>query len=91
VLLPLVTAISYAFWALQLLVLARVIISWVPSVRYHPLAQWITSVTDPMLRPFRAMVPVGAGGVDFSPMILLIVLWIAQRMILALLPSGVAR
>jgi len=82
---PLIQLINAVFWVLQLLVLARVILSWLPGTRYHPAAQWITNVTEPMLRPFRAILPVGAGGIDFSPMILLIVLWVAQQVIIRLL------
>jgi len=73
------------FWVLQLLVLARVIISWVPVNRYHPLVRFIHDLTEPMLRPFRALLRVGAGGIDFSPLILLLVLWIAERIVISLL------
>jgi YggT family protein len=82
-----VQLVSTVFWVLQLLVLARVVISWLPNTRYHPISQWIVNVTDPMLRPFRALAPVGAGGLDFSPMILLILLWLARRVVIQLLVS----
>ena len=77
--------IHTVFWLLQLLVLARVIMSWVPVNRYHPLARLIHDATEPMLRPFRALLRVGAGGIDFSPLILLLVLWIAERLVISLL------
>ena len=73
------------FWVLQLLVLARVIISWVPVNRYHPLVRVIHDLTEPMLRPFRALLRVGAGGIDFSPLILLLVLWIGEPIVISLL------
>lgn len=83
-----IAAVDVIFRALQLLVLASVIVSWVPSLKYHPVSQWIRRLTDPMLRPFRAIVPVGAGGLDFSPVILLIVLWLAQWAVIRLLTSS---
>jgi len=80
-------AVDIVFRVLQVLVVANIIISWVPSLRYHPLSQWVLRLTDPMLRPFRAIVPVGAGGLDFSPVILLMVLWLAQWATVRLLAS----
>lgn len=77
-LLPLIRTI---FMLLQLLVLARVIFSWIPVSRYHPLVRLVYDLTEPMLRPFRTMVAAGKGGVDFSPLILLIVLWVAEQVI----------
>lgn len=73
------------FLFLQLLVFARVVISWIRVDRYHPAVRFIHEVTEPMLRPFRAVLRIGPGGIDFSPLILLLVLWIAEQLILSLL------
>jgi YggT family protein len=73
------------FLLLQLLVFARVVISWIRVDRYHPVVRFIYKVTEPMLRPFRAVLRIGPGGIDFSPLILLLVLWIAEQLILSLL------
>lgn len=81
----LIALIRFVFWVLQLLVFARVIISWVRVDPYHPVVRFIYQVTEPMLRPFRRVLRVGPGGLDFSPIILLFVLWIAQRIIITLL------
>jgi len=78
--------IHLVFWVLQILVFARVIISWIPSInRHHPLVRFIHQATEPMLRPFRAVIPVSGTGIDFSPVILLLVLVLAERLILHLL------
>ena len=81
----LVALVRFAFWVLQLLVFARVIISWVRVDPYHPVVRFIYQATEPMLRPFRRVLRVGPGGLDFSPIILLFVLWIAQQIITNLL------
>jgi len=78
--------IRLIFWLLQLLVFARVIISFIPTInRYHPLVRFIHQTTEPMLRPFRAMIPMGAGGIDFSPLVLLLVLYVVERLLLSVL------
>jgi len=59
---------------LELLVLARVILSWVASpYSRNPVVQLIRGVTDPMLEPIRSILP-RTGPFDFSPMVLILVL-----------------
>lgn len=54
----------------SLVVLVAVVASWVQLSPYHPVARIVNSLTDPLLRPIRQIVP-ALGGLDFSPMILL--------------------
>ncbi len=57
----------------SLVVLAAVVISWVRMDRRHPLARIVYSLTEPVLAPIRRVLP-PMGGLDFSPMVLLIAL-----------------
>jgi YggT family protein len=54
-----------------LLILARVLMSWVRVDPYHPVAQFIYNTTEPFLRPVREALP-PVGGLDFSPIVVLI-------------------
>ena len=75
--------IKLVFNIVYLLILARVIISWVPQLQYHPIGLWITRATEPFLRPFRNLLPPWrTSGVDFSPMIFFILLIIVERALL---------
>ncbi len=56
----------------MLLILGRVIISWVNADPYNPIVQFLYQATEPPLRLIRRRVGI-YGGVDFSPMILLLV------------------
>jgi len=59
---------------LELLVLARVILSWVASpYSRSPLVQFVRGVTDPLLEPIRSILP-RTGMFDFSPMVLILVI-----------------
>ena len=54
---------------LILLIIARVLLSWFPSVQYgNPAVKILTGVVDPILMPFRRLLPT-FGGIDFSPLI----------------------
>jgi len=57
----------------SLVVLVAVILSWVPLDRRNPLLTITHGLTEPVLAPIRNVLP-PMGGVDFSPMVLLIVL-----------------
>ena len=85
----LISLIKLIFWLLQLLVLARVLLSWVTVSRYHPVVRFIYNATEPMLRPLRAVARVGGAGIDFAPLILLLLLWAAQRIIVGLVAGAI--
>jgi YggT family protein len=57
----------------SLVVLAAVVMSWVRADRRHPLVQLVYNLTEPALAPIRRVLP-PMGGLDFSPMILLVAL-----------------
>lgn len=53
-----------------MLLIAQVILSWVAQ-GYHPIVSLLHSLTDPILRPIRGILP-QTGGIDFSPLIAII-------------------
>jgi YggT family protein len=57
----------------SLVVLVAIILSWVQVDRRNPLVTIVRGLTEPVLAPIRSVVP-PLGGVDFSPMVLLILL-----------------
>jgi YggT family protein len=63
----------------SLLVLGRVLMSWVQVDPYHPIAQFLINTTEPLLKPIRDLLP-PAGGFDFSPMVLMISLQVLGEM-----------
>jgi YggT family protein len=57
----------------SLVVLAEVVLSWVQVDRRNPFVQIVRALTEPLLAPIRRVLP-PMGGLDFSPMALLIAL-----------------
>lgn len=75
-----------------ILILIRVLLSWIPRMPYNPtlraVLDFITDTTDPYLNLFRRIIPpIGGGGfgLDLSPMIGLIVLFILRGLVVALI------
>jgi len=70
-----VCTILYAY---QLVVLARIIMEYIPVSYDHPLARvrsGLRAVTEPLLAPLRAIIPairLGGVGLDLSPLILIV-------------------
>lgn len=52
-------------------IIARAILSWVSPDPYNPIVRFIHTVTEPVLFRIRALIPVGFGGIDFSPIIVI--------------------
>jgi YggT family protein len=57
----------------SLVVLASVILSWIRLDPENPIVRVVDALTEPVLGPIRKILP-DLGGIDFSPMILLLVL-----------------
>lgn len=68
----------------SLIILARVLMSWINIDPYSPVARVIYDLTEPLLAPVRNMMP-AAGGLDFSPIIVLILLQVVGSMIVMML------
>lgn len=63
----------------QVLILIRVVLSWVRPNPGNPLIRFLLEVTEPILAPFQRILPPMAG-LDFSPILALITLQILQSL-----------
>ncbi len=73
--------INFIFEILNLILIIRIILSWVPHNRYHPIINFIYEITEPILKPFRNMInPIQ--GIDISPIIVFILLRLLRNFIL---------
>jgi YggT family protein len=64
----------YILQVFQLILLARVILSWFPNVdRSNPIIRLLYDVTEPILRPVRDMLP-QTGMIDLSPLIVFLII-----------------
>ena len=71
-----------------MLIIARVILSWVPVRQgglLYDIVAVLDSVTGPYLNLFRRIIP-PMGGVDFSPVIALLALNLAERLVFNIIP-----
>ena len=69
------------FW----LVIISAILSWIQPSPYspiYPIVHFVYAVTDPVFDFVREHVPVVFGGIDLSPMLVIVVIWFIQMWLL---------
>jgi YggT family protein len=77
--------IHFILRLLMLLVIIQAVLSYFMDP-YHPVRQWVDRLVSPMLAPIRRVVP-PVGMVDFSPLILIVLLQIIDIFLVRLLYS----
>ncbi|MHB8511228.1 MAG: YggT family protein [Actinomycetota bacterium] len=70
---------SDLLWAYQWILIARLLLSWFPHPPdgLRPVYRFLYTVTEPVLRLVRPLIP-PVGGMDFSPLLIFAVIYILQ-------------
>jgi YggT family protein len=77
---------------IQWLVIIAAVISWVNPDPRNPIVQFLYRSTEPILRPFRRLLPPGrTGGIDFSPLLVILAIIFIRTFLsrLFLRPAGI--
>ncbi|MBA95165.1 MAG: YggT family protein [Rickettsiales bacterium] len=77
--------LDFLFQGLYLCLIVRVLLSWIPHDRYHPLISFLYDVTDPILKPFQNIIPSWKLGIDLSPILAFFAIGIVRDLIFTLL------
>ena len=72
--------VKFLLIALEIAIIGRVLLSWVDQRGRSGLSQFLIMVTEPVLAPIRRLLPSG-GGLDFAPLIVILVLGAIVRSI----------
>ena len=60
------------------LIIIRALISWVNPDPYNPIIRFLYSVTEPVLYQVRRLIPIKGLGIDFAPVIVVLVIIFLQ-------------
>lgn len=82
------TFVSILARVLNLAILARVLLSWIPLDRDNAIVRIVYDVTEPILGPIRRVLP-PLGGLDLSPIVALILIQVLERVLLTII-AGLA-
>lgn len=80
----LIQIINIAFSVLIWLVIIRCLLSFIPHNPYQPLIRFVYDVTEPIMAPFRRLIP-PIGMIDISPIVVVFVLELVRRVMIELI------
>ena len=66
-------------------IIARAILSWVNPDPYNPIVRFLYNITEPVLGWVRRRVPLIFGGLDLSPILVLLAIVFLQRFLVSTL------
>ena len=75
----LAVVVDYALTIYLWIVIARAVLSWVSPDPYNPIVRFVHNVTEPVLYRIRRLLPVDLGGIDISPIIVLMAIIFLQK------------
>jgi YggT family protein len=70
-------ALSLYMW----IIIARAVISWVNPDPFNPIVRFLNSITDPVLYAVRRRIPLFFGGIDFSPILVILAIIFVQSFV----------
>jgi YggT family protein len=73
--------LSKVIEVIRVLILIRIVLSWLMPYNRNEFTMLVYNVTEPMLKPFRVLLPMGNVRIDLSPIILLFVLGFLNRLV----------
>jgi len=82
--------VDFALGAYMWIIIGRAILSWVNPDPYNPIVRFLHDVTEPLLSRIRRVIPAFVGGIDFSPMILILAIIFLQSFLVPTLKQMAA-
>ena len=77
-----VDVLLYALQGLQWIVIIAALISWVNPDPRNPIVRALWGITEPIFRPFRRLLPPSrTGGIDLSPILVLLAIFLVSRFV----------
>jgi YggT family protein len=84
-----IDVLLYALQALQWIVIIAALISWVNPDPRNPIVRFLYTVTEPLFRPVRRLIPPSrTGGIDLSPLVVILVIYLLSRFLARLAFTG---
>jgi YggT family protein len=73
---------DFLLTAYMWIIVGRAVISWVSADPHNPIVRFLYEATEPVLSRIRRVLPMSMGGIDFSPMILILGIMFLQSFLI---------
>lgn len=77
----LAAAINYIVQILNIIIVIRVLLSWLAPYTHNDFTDVVYAVSEPILRPFRMIFPMGYSRIDISPILAYMALNLIRRLL----------
>lgn len=77
----LAAAINYTVQILNIIIVIRVLLSWFAPYTHNDFTDVVYAVSEPILRPFRMIFPMGYSRIDISPILAYMALNLIRRLL----------
>jgi len=74
--------IDFVLTAYMWIIIGRAVVSWVSADPYNPIVRFLYEATEPLLGRIRRVLPMSMGGIDFSPVILIMAIMFLQSFLI---------
>jgi YggT family protein len=76
-------ALELLLWGYFWIIIARAVISWVNPDPFNPIVRFLYRATEPVLQPIRHRLPTLAMGLDLSPMVVMLAIYVLESFLVA--------
>ncbi len=75
------SVLNFALTFYMYIIIARAVLSWVSPDPYNPIVRFIHNITEPLLGRVRRTVPMIVGGVDLTPIAVVVAIFFIQMFV----------
>lgn len=75
--------LNWVLWAYMWIIIARALVSWVNPDPWNPIVQFLHRATEPVLAPIRRWLPTWRWGIDFSPLVAILAIYLVQGFVVS--------
>jgi YggT family protein len=85
----LLQVLNIIFTMVEFVIIAAALVSWVSPDPRNPIVQFLYRFTEPIFRPLRRIIPPRlTGGLDFSPLLAILILIFIRALIFSMLGAS---
>lgn len=79
--------INYVLEFYMWVIVIRAVLSWVSPDPYNPIVRFIHNITEPLLYQIRKRLPLQTGGIDLSPLLVILAIVFMKTFVVSSLAS----
>jgi len=73
--------LDFVLFIFMWIIIIRAVLSWVSPDPYNPIVRFIHNITEPVLYQIRKRIPLNYGGIDFSPVLVILAVFVLQQFV----------